>query len=546
MYRRKIGVIIVALLILAAVGAAIIKTRMASVMRENIIKEMAALRDPFKLTAGNVQVSWLDSSVTLTDVKGEYKGASGVSFKLAADKIEAKGISTEIFSRNASTGVIRIARQAAITGLTYETANLKASVGVIQYGEITGDLGRILNDIREFPQYWAILENKKLLNEPPNRQKVFKFLSSALSSFETLRIDNVTARNYDVSSMLQETKIRVTIDSMRVHTYSLREIGAGNYSPIAVTVNDQLVCAIESLSWDNVKIPSFLELVVLLADAGVPAPERMKAVFQEQAFGLNNMRLKNVAANMHGDAKTPLFTLAHMALSYEADAVHSIKFDYSGLIVDKNRVQSAFDLSNDAAALLPPQIDASGGFETQINAGNFPLVAADCKNIALKEAGLGEVSVRFAVDNFYARTSHLGAGPAMELTEFKSFAASLVDSGASDVLFTALADEANNDENDRTNPDGGVAVRPRFTAESCRALVIAGLVRQRDTLPNRTLQEVANAGITFLTRSGSSLMLSVTPQEPANLGNLLRTALTEPERLNIKVAVAPVMPKAKE
>ncbi|CAK7011222.1 MAG: hypothetical protein DELT_02092 [Desulfovibrio sp.] len=539
MTKRKLPLVIAGLAVLAGVGLFVVKMTYESKIQNSIENFFASLPAPLEAKAGKIDVSFFDKSVTITDITGGYKTENDVvTFSIA--KIAAFGINENAAKEGA--GVTEIAKKLTVENLLYDSKLMHAKIGSYAYRDISGDFNRIMHEcVKAFPIVAAAYTDPEYATSEKKQQQLLGELAPLLQAAETLTVGGGEAKDYTYSIPLADSKALVTIAEFTVGKYSLREMGPMAIKNITCTPEGASapLVSLEFLGMDGAELPSFAGLFAAIGQ-GVTSPALLKPYLQGQKFALKNLNAKNLTVRNPENLDEILFSLGNSSFSYAATSVlapaggsdaasvgqalsvHDADLHFDGMKIAKILLERGKDLPASVLALMPETFSYSGAVQIKASAkdANNQSYDLDCKKIALKENSLGEFSLSLAINDLNTMALVMGIpGPAA----LKGFDLSVKDTGASQLFFTATAEDK--------SEEGA-------TPASLRAEALKGLPAP-DALPNDTLRGLNDAMRAFIEKPGNTLRITLAPATPLTVTALQAAALAAPEKLGLSASTTP-------
>jgi hypothetical protein len=508
MAKRNPLLIALGIALLAVAGLLGLKMWLEDNMRGRFERFLAGLPAPLTASAEKIDVSYLNKSLTLTNLKLTQAGEAG-TVVCAVSRVEADGVNLDAFEPGA--GVARLVKSLKISGVTYAGPTHEGSAERYVYEDISGDYGQIRQQLSQ--TFSLLMEAGSLKDDPKSLQRFAGSLSNILQAAETLTIGKAQSINVVSTGFLGDKKMTFTVASTDAGRNSMREVGPMTISKLGASFDGKRIISLESLSCEGVSLPSFVDFFKVMGerDLDIDGKETLNllaATLKDQVFALRGLRAKNLVVNVPDEENRVLFSLADMGLNYAAEAAHAVDFTYGGLAVDTAVIE---DLPDTARALLPAVLSFSGGFNAQATPREPGAYDLDCRDASIKEPALGGFSLSFAV-NAVNPTSLLNEG--RDRSRWKSLSLSLTDAGFSDVAFSFMPGDP----------------------AAARASAIAELENFGE---NDTHKNLAGAFSTFLEKSGKTFRLSFAPQQALSLRALENLALTAPEKLGMTVSVTP-------
>lgn len=511
MNKRTLSLVAAGIAIVIAAGFFGLKMTYESKVRNAVENFLATLPEPLEATAGRIDVSFLDKSVVISDLAGKYTGKKLVTFSIA--KLSASGINADAFKEGAGTA--HIADSLKIENVVYDSDFFTLKIDQYAYQNISGDLQRILNEnIRAIPVFITMYADPAYFTSGREQKELFGHIAPLLEALETLSIGGVAMRGYSFSTPGDGT---VTVAEGVSGKYSLREIENMAFTNIAFTPagSSAPVTLLGTVGIDGAALPSFAEPLKAISQGAAPS-----AVFQTmlrgQKLALRNLHMKDMTIRDPENPGHALLTLAGFSFSYAADSSLDMDLGFDGLKIVRELLKN--DIPEEALALMPDPLSNSGAVKITATEQDGKLDTLECKKIAFKEDTLGNFSQSFAIRDLNTMAFLMGVPGPAALT---SFDLTVTDTGASDVLYTALAAFNEND-----TPE-------RLRMETIRELPAP------ESLPNDTLRELVAALRTFLEKPGGTFRMTLAPASPLALWELQATALTEPEKLGLTVSISP-------
>lgn len=517
MNKRTLSFIIAGIAVLAAGGLFAVKTTYESKVRNGIEDFLANLPQPLEAKAGNIEVSFFDKSVVISDLTGSYKGSEAFSFSLG--KLAATGINVDAAKEGA--GTTDIAKTLVAEKAVYTTTLFNASIDRYAYQNISGDLNRIIEEtIKATPAIVATYTDPEYATSQKKQMEFLGKITPLIAASETLTIGNGTIQNYTYTLPLNKTKAVVTIGEGSMGKYSLREMGSMVFKSISCTPEGSStpLLQIESIGMDGAQIPSFVELFKAISQ-GMTSSAILRTTLQGQNFALKNLSIKNMSVRNPENLEQTVISLADSSFSYIAEASHDMDLRFDGVKIAKTLVEKG-DLPESVLALIPETLSYSGAMQIKATAKGEGGKSYDleCKKIAYKEDTLGEFTMSLAIDDINAMALMMGIpGPAA----LKNFDLTVKDTGASDILFTAMAAEEEG--------QSAAGLRARAASE----------LPALEELPNDALRGLVSAVKAFIEKPGNMIRITLAPASPLNLQAFQAAAIAEPAKLGLSASTTP-------
>lgn len=503
----------------AVVGFFVVKTQYESKIRGNIEGFFASLPQPLNVTAENIDVSFLNKSVTLTNVKGTYTltvnengGSKTIPMVYTFDRITAAGINTDGFRENAGTA--RLFDSLVLANSRFTSPLAQSAVALYTFENVSGDARQLGTELaKALPVLMAANASPDFAQSEPEQKEFMSRLVGLLNAYETVTIGKSSFEVYEYSADIEDLKIDMKMRSGQAGTASLRKMSSIAGKDIAVTVNDVQV-KMENLSIDEIILPSFVGFFNVLSENAVPDFKKLKDLFADQPFAVRNLRYQNLEVRSPNNGDAPLFNLGDAAFSYEIDSGHAIDVAFNRLDIPKSAVLNAVSIPEQALADIPDPVSFEGVLQLLATPQESGAQDIDCKKMFLKGNSLGEVSLSFAVNNLIGMPDPSG-------NEVKNFDLSLSDAGFSEAAF---------------------AVSGQFsgkTPEQARAAEVGSLRELLETDPDMPGKEIITGLASFLEKPGKSLRIVLAPPKPLSIGAIQALMLTDPSALGLTVTVSP-------
>lgn len=523
MNKRKVGLIAGVLCLLAVAGAFAVKMQYESKIRGDIEKALASLPQPLSATAGKIDVSFFNKSVTIANLKATYTMKIGkgdatqtLPIEYTVDRIEAAGINIDGFKEGA--GAAKLLDSLVLVNTRFTSPQAQSFLARNEARDISGDASQLIAGIaKALPAILEIGASPDFgLSETEQKEFIAAF-SGILKAYETVIIGESSIEGYQSTTDFDGTKVEIRMASGQAGKSTIRNMGPVTLKHLTAAVDGVQWVTLETISMGEIVLPSFVGFLDILSKGDIPDPQLLKGMFKDQTFALKNLRLKNLEARhpMLGD--TPIFTLGEVDFSYVAETDHTVDFTFNDLGVPKAVIINGTGLPGAALANLPDTITFEGVIQQVAIPRETGAYDAECKKMFLKGSGLGEASLSFSIANLNA----LAFLMRMPQPQVKNFDLSLTDAGFSEAAF---------------------AVSGLFegkTSELARAAEVASLRKTLEEDPETPGKEVIAGLADFLEKPGKSLRITMTPASPLSLEELEALALTDPAALGLTVTVTP-------
>ena len=524
MNKRKIGIIAGVLCLLAVAGFFVVKMQFESNIRGTIESTLAGLPQPLAAKAEEIDVSFSDKSVTLTNLKVTYtyslkKGDSEETIPMdyTFDRITAKGINMDGFKEGAGT-------QKLVDSLVFVNAKFmsplaQSHVGLYTFDNITGDFQQLYTEFaKALPVMMAANAKPEFAERQAEQRKLMDALAGILKAYETVHIDKSTFEDYQYAIDFEGTKVDVHFASGQSLDASMRKMGPVVLKNMTVKTKDVEVGKLDSLSMDEIILPSFAEFFKVLGQDAMPSRHILQGLLKGQTFVLKNLRMKNLETRHPLFKDTPFFTLADVDFSYTAETAHTIDFSFSNLNLPKSVLLRQSRLPAQTMAALPDVITLEGVMQQSATPKDEGAYDAECKKIFLKGTGLGEGTLSFAISDLNFMAVMMGMPSKAAL---KNFDLSLRDAGFSDVAFAING------------------LYSGKSGEEARAEEVASIREELEEDPDVMGKEIIAGFADFLEKSGNTLRIKVAPASPISLEDAHKALLSNPETLGLSVTVTP-------
>lgn len=497
--------------LLAVVGLFVAKHQIESGLRKDIANFFATLPAPLSASVETIDVSAINKTITLRNIKGQYKNSGNDNMEFSIARVEAVGVNVDAFKKD--VGTTTLAKSLTIIDSLCKYAGGEARMEREYLEDISGDGRLLLAELaKALPAITALQANPDFSGDHAAQTKAAGELAGVVRAYETFSIAKTQVTNYSYTIPVDDNTIRVVADSVDLQKYSLREMGPFSVTGIRATFDDTPFMKLDSITCDGVELPSFVGLLQALGKEEMASSNALQATLKDQPFALKNLRSKNLVLYDPETADRMLFSLGDTLLSYEARAAHTVETVCNGMSINRTLLEESGLLPDEALALLPKVVVFESAFRATAMKKEDDAYDIACNELRLKEPALGEITSAFSINNFHIFALIMGApGPAA----LKNFDVTVRDAGMLEFAF-ALATLGTGE-----------------TPEALRAQAVAELAHTRDTLPNDTLKGLADAVGTFLERSGSTLKITIAPEKPLNLSALQAAALTSPEDLGL-------------
>ncbi len=521
MAKRKIGVIIGVVCLLALAGAFAVKWRFETQIRNDIEKLLASLPPSISAKAEKIDVSFFEKSATVANLKvagnipvRQNGKEESVPVTFSIGRIAAAGINVDACKEG--SGTVKIADSVTMLNTVVAVPDkLNASIESYVLEDISGDYNLIFSTtIRAFSK---MMEVTAAANYPRHDEDVRQYMDAVaamLQSCETVHIGRTSLKNYTYSVDVDGETVAMRLESAESRDYSIRTMGPFAMRGFKASYNGAPLLEMEELGADGLRLPSLVALCEMLAKNPFPEPGMVQAAFKGQEFALNNLRVKNMVMRDPLVRDRPLFSLADTNFSYVAETAHTMDFSFNTLHVDKRLVFWRSGVSEAALASLPETIAFDGAFQAVSTPKKDNIFDVACKKLFLKGTGMGEGVLSFTVEDVDLTLMAMGA-PSGAL-KFIDFAAT--DRGLSDLVFFA-ADDA----------EAGIS--RSSMVEHARAL---GNARQ-----NQADKDMLNGLATFLEKAGGTLQIALRPQQPSTMDQLIQAYMMDPAALGLTVTATP-------
>lgn len=524
MSKRKIGIIIGAVCLLAIGGGFIAKLQFESKVRGGIEDFLASLPPSVSAKAEKIDVSFFEKSVTLTNLKGVYNiplrqegKETTIPMAFASERITATGVNMDGFKEGA--GVVKLIDSLTWVNTTVDSAVAKSSIENYVVENISGDFTQVYTSIEKaLPALMAASAATDFPASNEDAQRIMGAAAGILKAYETLHIGKSSIKNYTYAVDVNGEKLDMTIEAADATDYSIRKMGPFSMRNVKAAYNGAPVLDMESLTSDEIILPSFVGLFEMLAKDPFPMPSMVQEAFKGQTFAMKNMRVKNMNVHHPMLKDRVLFSLADTNFNYVAETAHTMDFSFNNLNIDKSLLTAQSQLPAQVFASLPETITLEGSVQQVTTPKEKNIFDIDCKKIFLKGTGMGEATLSFAVNDLNLMALAMGMPNRSAL---KKYDIALTDQGASEVFF---AIEGFYDEN---------------TAEQARAKELESLRAQIEVEQSQAGKDILNGLVNFLEKTGGTLQIAVQPENPSTLEQLMQAYMMNPAALGLTVTFTP-------
>lgn len=522
MSKQKIGLIagVICAILLAAVF--VTKLRYEWKVQGAIEDTLAALPLPLVVKAGDIDVSFINKSVTLTNVKGSYtltipqNGAEqSVPMEYAVSSIVATGVNIDGFKEGA--GVARLLDSLTVTDVTFTSPLAQAAIEHYYFEGVSADFAQLAVEIQK--SLPVLMEANAVANYHQDKEEVQRLMhgiAAMLKAYETVRIKKSAVRNYKYSLDIEGAKVDVLMEAMEASNYSLREMGPISMNNLHASMNGEPFMEMESLAMDGMVLPSFVALLEEIARTPSPSFPALQKALKGQPFSIKNLRIKGVTVRNPLLQDNIIFSLDGSNFSYVAEDAHSMDFSFSNLNIDKSVILEQTGIPASVLAGQPDIISFEGDVQQQAKIKAPDTYDVEIKRAHIKGAGLGEADLSLAANNINNMAVLMGFPGDAELQKFEI---SLTDAGLSNVVFELEG------------------MRNGKSAEEIRAQELAQLSEHLEDETSIVGKEILAGVITFLEKAGGTLSIAIAPPNPVGLDMLLEFFETGEPDMGFSISV---------
>ena len=524
MDKRKIGLIAggACVILLAVIFG--MKLRYEWKVQGAIEDALAALPQPLVVKAGNIDVSFFDKSVTLTDVKGSYtltvpqNGADqSIPMEYTMASVAATGVNIDGFKEGA--GVAKLLDSLTITDVAFTSPLAQATIDHYYLEGISADFAQLAAEIQKAMP--ALMEANAIASYPQSNeqtQKLMHGIAAILKAYETVQVKKFSTNNYAYSLSTEGMKVDMLMGSMEARDYSIRQMGPFSLKDVKASLNGVPFMEMEAVTTDGMVLPSFVALVEELAKTPYPSGDTLQATLKGQNFALKNLRFKGVTLRHPMQQDLTVFSLADSTFSYVAEDAHSMDFAFSNLNIAKPVVIQLARIPASVLAAQPEIISFEGAIQQQTKVKEPGSYDVAVKRAHIKGTGLGEASLALAASNINAMAIMMGSPGNATLEKFEI---SLTDTGLSDVIFAL---------DGMYSGSGAAELREQELAE---------LREQLEEETSAAGKRILTGIITFLEKTGATLSIAIAPPAPAGVEKLSEAFETDSPDLGLSVTVTP-------
>ncbi|MCC8195102.1 MAG: hypothetical protein LIP28_10705 [Deltaproteobacteria bacterium] len=522
MSKRKIGIIAGIVCLVAVAGVFGVKWQFESTVRADIEKFLAELPPSLHAKAEKIDVSFFDKSVILTNVGGTYTFSipkSGkeesvlMTFNFA--RIAASGINMDGFKDGAGTA--KLIGTLIAENATIDSPVAKARVERYVVENISADFMLMKTELEKgFPILMAV--NAGNQPDAEETKQVMQAAAGILKAYETMHIGRSSITNYTYGIDVNGEKMDVVLESAEAKDYSIRKMGPLSIQNIKASYKDIPLVALETLSSDEIVLPSFVGLCEILAKDPAPMPHTVQGALKGQPFAVKNLRMGGLRVLHPMMRERELFSLADMNVTYAAEDAHTMTLAFDNLNIDKALVTETSALPPQVFAALPDTITLEGKVEQVTTLKEMNTLDLECKKLFLKGSGLGEGSLSYAVKDLNLMAMAMGMP---NRTALKNFDVTMTDHGLSEVLFAIEG------------------LHSDSTAAETRSIEVESLRNQKDNESSQAGKEILTGLISFLEKPGGTLRIAVAPEQAATVDQLLQAYTMNPAALGLTVTFTP-------
>jgi len=519
--NKRILLIAGAVCILATAVFFGFKTYSEATLRGKIETFLANLPAPIKAEAEKIEVSLLDKSIRLINVKGSYTTkqpdtGKSISVDFSTDRIDARGVDLDAFK--SGTGVTKIFASLTFRNAALNSPLAKGNIKRYHFEDVFCDVENFYKEFtKALPSLMASNASPNFPSNDAETKKLFTDLGALTRAYETLHIGRIICENYTYAFDIEEQKVDLNLGTAEMKDYSIRKMGPATMNKLTVNVDGSPLMNLERMSMDGLILPSFTTFFDTLAATKDSDLSAIQNSFKGQTFSLQNLRLKNLAVFHPEEVKETLLSFGELAFSYTAETSHAINLDFNNLDIPKKLILEESQLPPATLASLPETILLHGGWQQTVVPKESSFFDLDCKKIFLRGPGLGEISVTAAIDNVSTIDLIMGTS---ENALLKGFDLAITDAGLSDVAFAL-----NGFLEDKT----GV---------QARADEVASLRQEDKNASSPIAKELLNNLIGFIEKPGRSLRVVFAPEKPMNMRQLTESFIfAEPAAIGLSVSV---------
>ncbi len=526
MNKRKIVITVVVVCLIAAAGLFAVKWQYESKVRGDIENFLANLPAPLTAKAGNIDVSFFDKSVAISDLKGSYtislqkdgkEEATPVDFAVA--RILASGINQDAFK--AGAGTAKLADSLAVDNVTVTSPIVQASIENYIIEDISADVQQVVDAwAKAFPAMMAATLPGNVPSDEEMRALMADY-ARIFKAYETARVGRMAFTNYKYSLDVDGQKIAVRLASGEAKDYSIRKIGPVVLNTTDVALDGAPFMTVDTISSEEIILPSFVKFLEIIARDGGSSSllPQLQEALAGQDFSIKNLRLRNLSVQHPQEKDTLLLTLADSAFSYAAQKAHTMDLTFDKLNTDKKVLLKNSRLPAEVLADLPDTVSLDGVLQTVITPKGSDTFDVDIKKNLVKGQGMGEFSLSMAAENTSPMPLLMGMPSNATL---KNFDLAVTDEGLSNVIFAINGYyEGNSPEQARAGEVD--SLRQELAAES-------------SPVGKMLLEGVIN----FLEKSGNTIRVVMAPSSPATMAALMQAYMSgSPEAIGLSVTVTP-------
>lgn len=501
MNKRKIGIIVGGLCLVALAALFIVKQQYESKIQKDIEAFLADLPKSWSAKAENIDVSFFDKSVTLTNLKGTYtppqdSGQESIPMDFAFDRIKAAGVNVEGFEPGA--GTVKLLDSLTFTNATFNSPLAQSSIESYSIEGISADFQMVADEIAKAAP--TLMAANAVSDYPASNaeiDKVMKAFAGIFKAYETVTVKRLSFKNYKYSLDFQGQKIDMSMGGADGKDYSIRRMGSCTLTDIRASLNGAPLFSLESGSIDETVLPSFVPMFETMAKSANTSPDELMASLKGQPFALKNMRFKNMTMRNPLEPDKIAFSLADTTLSYVLEGSHALDYSFNGLSIGREPIAMGIGLPDSALSSLPDPVTLEGRLTLDVNQQSDDLYGLNLKKLFLKGPGLGEANLTSEADNL--NTQALLQGIPDTSTTLKNFDLSVTDDGLSDVFFSFSG------------------IWTGSSAAEVRAHHVESLKEDLENEDTAVNKEVLTALIEFLAKPGGTLRFVIAPPAPATL-----------------------------
>lgn len=514
--KRPVLIALCAIFLLALGIGLVVHQRYVASTRDRIADFLATLPEPINASAGNIDVSFFNRSVTLRDVTGSLDGedkAHTFSVKTAT----ISGLNLDALDKNA--GVMQLAEKMEIRDVAVAGPLVTGSIDSYVLEGISGDFPLLLSEgAAVLPSLLDLAKNPEELSRR-NGSALLGGVARLLRAYETVRIKKAVITGYAYSAAIDGETLGVKVEHAEVNDYSIRSLGRTIMHNLAATMNDVPVVSIAALGMDRGAFPSFVPFLEETA-FGLPPALLLRKLFRNELFEMKNLRCEGLAVRTPNAQDKPALTLSNATFSAFSAPAGDVEMDFSftGLLLDKTIIADNKAVTPKALALFPDPFTLEGAFKMATASGKPNAFDLSVDRVNLKGPGLGEFNLDFKITDISA------LNPLMDLAEKTALTAlnlAMTDSGLMEIMFTVKGE------------------RMGTSAGEEREAALSRLAAEALTSSGPSQRALAEAVATFLKKPGGELRISLRPATPLTGSDLQQLPEKDPESIGLTILATP-------